>query len=38
MADSAALKPRTYCYLNDDNDKNLKKAEMSKKVCHKRKT
>ena len=32
-----ALRPKTYCYLKGD-DKNVKKAKRTKKMCNKRNT
>ena len=36
MTEFAALRPKSYSYLTDDNDKN-KKAKGTKGSCHKRK-
>ena len=36
MAEFAALRPKTYRYLTDDNDEN-KKNKRQKKMCHKTK-
>ena len=37
VAESAALRPKNYSYLTDDNHEN-EKAESASKVCHKKKT
>ena len=37
MEEFAAMRPKAYSYLTDDNDAN-KKINMHKKVCHKTKT
>ena len=36
MAETVALRPKTYSYLIDNNDEN-KKAKDAKKMCHKKK-